>query len=330
MNKKLKLTIAIPIYKRPILLQKTLESIALNIEAHQFSFDIKIFLFDDSCSSINDSVVTWFIKKNLNVELVHIKNTNNVGIDKNICNALFIPESDFIWLMGEDDLIVNNAFLILDKYLNENVDFFAINYATVDNNYNTIRESNFPTLELDVTNTKKIDLNLFLKNYFIFTGFIGSCIYKKSIIDQNHYQKYLGSYFSHLSPFLLKREEWNIVIINEVLVKNRAENFSSFTWKKDALEVMFGMVNLVKNQNTNISKILLKDLELKLIEFQEIYKFKRLLSLRAEGIFNLKLFCKYYIPNFKNYFSKTIIAFLISIFPVSPLSILKTKIKKYI
>lgn len=330
MYNKLKLTIAIPIYKRPELLQKTLQSIALNIEVHQFSFDIGILLIDDSCSDINESVVSQFVKQNQNIELKYIKNSFNVGIDRNIGNALFLPESDFIWLMGEDDLIVNNAFFILDKYINENVDFLAVNYATVDNNYNTIRESNFPSLKLDKTNTNKIDINTFLKNYFIFTGFIGSCIFRKSIINQDHYQKYFGSFFSHLSPFLLKREKWDIVIINEVLVKNRAENFSSFTWKKDAFDVMFGMVNLVKNQNTNISKDIIKDLELKLIEFQEIYKIKRLLSLRAEGVFNLKLFCEYYIFNFKNYFLKTVMAFLISIFPVLPLSILKTRIKKYI
>jgi hypothetical protein len=125
----------------------------------------------------------------------------------------------------------------------------------------------------------------------------------------------------------MKRDTWNIGIINNALVYNRAEDFSSFTWKEDAFDVMFGMVNLVSNPNTDISPELKRTLLHRLVEFQEIYKIKRLLSLRAEKIFNYKIFKKYYFKNiYKNLF-KNVIIILISVFPTRPLKILKNLYK---
>jgi hypothetical protein len=329
LNHRVKLSIAIPIYKRPELLEKSLDSISIGLQSTSYNFDIDIFLIDDSCSDINSYVVNKFIANNNDTQITFVKNVINVGIDENICNALFLPNSDYVWLMGEDDLIHKNSFEILDKYLNNDYDFIAVNYATVNNNYNIMRESNFPNSNnIDLSYNHTVDLSTFLSNYFIYIGFIGSCIYKKSVINKEHYLKYLGSYFSHLSPFLIKRESWKIGVVNDILVYNRAEDFSSFTWKENAFDVMFGMVNLVSNPYTNISSDLKKTLLLSLIEFQEIYKFKRLLSLRAENIFTFKVFKKYYLKDIKINFFNTLNAFVISILPTSPLRLIKNIYKK--
>jgi GT2 family glycosyltransferase len=329
LNNKIKLTISIPIYKRPEFLKRALRSISNNINQKNYNFEIKIYLIDDSCTNINEEVVNNFIEENTTIDVKYIKNDKNVGIDKNICNSLFLPESDYIWLMGEDDLIVENSFQILDKYLKNDFDFIAVNYATVDNNYNVIRKSNFPyETSIPFTEYNIIDLLDFLNNYFIYIGFIGSCIYKKSIINNQHYKNYIGSYFSHLSPFLLKRENWKICIISNPLVCNRAEDFSSFSWKDDAFDVMFGMVELVKNPNTNLNNEFKRKLEIKLTEFQEIYKFKRLVSLRAEGILNKIIFYKYYFPLYKKNIFKTFYVFIISNLPIAPLKLIKKQFKK--
>lgn len=329
MKNRLKLTIAIPIFNRPEYLEKALDSITIGLRNKSYTFDIGILIIDDSCSNINDYVVNKFIDENKNTKISFVKNDINVGIDQNICNAIFFPDSDYVWLMGEDDLIDKKSFEVLDNYIYKDYDFIAVNYATVNNNYIIIRDSNFPnSSSINFLDKNTVDLSTFLSKYFIYIGFIGSCIYKKSLINKNHYSKYLGSYFSHLSPFLMKRDSWNIGIINETLVYNRAEDFSSFTWKENAFDVMFGMINLVSNPNTEISIELKKSLMLRLVEFQEIYKIKRLLSLRAEKIFSFKVLKKYYFNDIHKNLFKILIATVISLLPTRPLRFLKYLYKK--
>lgn len=322
-NGKLKLAISIPIYKRPELLEKSLKSISDAYYNGKYKFQFEIIIIDDSCTSINEDVIQRFVEFHKDFNISYVKNEFNIGIDRNIEKSLFLPETDYIWLLGEDDLIDKNAFLILDEILNINYDFIAVNYATVDNNYKILRNSNFPK---DDTLNTTLSYDLFLTKYFTLVGFIGACIYKKSILYNEHYKSYLGSYFSHLSPFLINKENWNIGKVDNILVYNRAENFSSFSWRDQAFDVMFGMVNLTLNRNTSIGELSNKLLRKKLITFQEIYSLKRLFSLRAEGILNFNVYKKYYKAYFIEFPIKSVFVLLISIFPISPLKFLKNNL----
>ncbi|KYC42764.1 glycosyltransferase [Scytonema hofmannii PCC 7110] len=105
MNKLL--TIAIPTYNRAELLDKQLAWIAQAIQG--FESDCEIFV-SDNCSTDN----TQEIIKKWQTQLSHItfksnRNSENLGVMPNIINCLKSATTKYVWAIGDDDPIENEA-----------------------------------------------------------------------------------------------------------------------------------------------------------------------------------------------------------------------------
>lgn len=112
MNKLL--TIAIPTYNRAELLDKQLAWIAQAIQG--FESDCEIFV-SDNCSTDN----TQEIIEKWQTQLSHItfkshRNSENMGVMPNIINCLKSATTKYVWAIGDDDPIENEAVpYILEK-----------------------------------------------------------------------------------------------------------------------------------------------------------------------------------------------------------------------
>ena len=126
-----KLSICIPTFNRSKYLENCLNSIFIAQKKNKLSFEV--------CVSDNnsDDKITHIIKKyNKKIKLVFNRNKKNIGVAKNIIKSVSMAKGEFVWLLGNDDLVLPKSFKFLKKIFNKNpdVDFFYINSFNIEKN----------------------------------------------------------------------------------------------------------------------------------------------------------------------------------------------------
>ena len=120
----LQLSICIPTFKRAKHLNNCLNSILLAKKAPGFDFEICIS--DNGSTDDTEKIVKRYIDK---LPIKYSKNAANLGIPRNFLKVVSIASGEFVWLLGDDDLLMPDAFLkiadLFDK--NQTCDFFYIN-----------------------------------------------------------------------------------------------------------------------------------------------------------------------------------------------------------
>lgn len=118
------LSICIPTYNRADHLGNCLNSIILSKKNEDLSFQICV-------SDNNSGDKTESIVRNAQsfMDIKYHKNTSNIGIARNFLNVVSMADGDFVWLIGDDDLLLPNALEELNKLIrgHQKVDFFYVN-----------------------------------------------------------------------------------------------------------------------------------------------------------------------------------------------------------
>ena len=128
----MKISICIPTFNHAEYLQNCLESIVSNNIPPELKCQVCI---SDNCSTDNTEVVVKSYKDKLNIK--YSKNKNNIGRTRNYLNVVNIADGEFVWLLGDDDLLHFNAISQLSSLLSEhkNCDFFYINASHLTTEY---------------------------------------------------------------------------------------------------------------------------------------------------------------------------------------------------
>lgn len=302
------LAVSIPTYKRPELLGRCLEALAKQCNPR----GVEIHVFDDSCSKINFGIYENLgqIYPNIHIHL----NQNNLGIDANIDQCISHPNTRFVWVIGEDDLVADGSIdLILKRLESVNPNYLFVNYQYISNDYKRKLEVALPEMPDGMCSAGAF----FEKNGWA-TGFLGANIVNRKNWDLRN-EDYLGTYFNHVGKIfsaLDPRDE--ILVIKEPLIFNRAESLNSFTWLKECFEVMEGfgfMANSLGIKRpiwSDYAKKCLKNYNEK-INFMNI---KSLLVLRAYGVYDIKKYRKHIME-----IKKSKIYLFISLLPIDILFI---------
>lgn len=119
-----KISICIPTFNRAKYLANCLHSIRLNNNISKVDFEVCV---SDNCSEDNTEDIVIAAQKD--IPIVYCRNSNNIGRVKNYLNVVEMAKGDFVWMIGDDDLLLPNALHELNKLISthENVDFFYIN-----------------------------------------------------------------------------------------------------------------------------------------------------------------------------------------------------------
>ena len=144
------LSICIPTFNRPIKLENCLNSLALQTNKN---FEVCV---SDNNSSYNVKKLINTFKKKLNIRFS--KNNKNIGFAKNLLKSTSMARKEFIWLLGDDDLLINSAVDSLLKKIEKNYecDFFWVNSFYL--NHNKLKK--FPNyLKTSPDNSKKFPRN---------------------------------------------------------------------------------------------------------------------------------------------------------------------------
>ncbi len=128
----MKISLCIPTYNRAHHLKNCLNSIIAVYKKTNFNFQVCI---SDNNSTDNTLDIVNEAKKEIDIK--YFKNEKNLGIPKNFINVVNMADGEFVWLIGDDDLLVNGSLNRLNNLIkqNPNVDFFYVNSFHLNTEY---------------------------------------------------------------------------------------------------------------------------------------------------------------------------------------------------
>ncbi len=118
-----KLSICIPTYNRSYHLKNCLNSILLNGNEIK---NVEVCISDNNSTDDTKKIVNFYKQY---IDINYHTNSENIGVAKNILKAVEISNSDFCWVIGDDDMLLKNS---VKEVLNlikrhEKVDYFYVN-----------------------------------------------------------------------------------------------------------------------------------------------------------------------------------------------------------
>jgi hypothetical protein len=269
------LAVAIPSYKRPELLWRNL--LALAPQCH--SNNVSINIFDDSCSDVNQLVYDQITAQWPCLE-IH-KNAKNLGIDRNIDQCVSIPQSDYVWMIGEDDLAAEGAIDAILERLETRPTYLFVNYQYISNDYSKLLH-----LAVKDLGAESLTAGEFFSRHGWATGFLGA-----NVVNRLHWDvestDYMGTYFNHVGKIFSQLKPSDTVeAIAQPMVYNRAESLDSFSWLNDCFEVYAGfgeMIERLVHRRPDWDPYA----QGCLANFMTIRDLKSVLVLRALGVYSL-------------------------------------------
>lgn len=119
-----RLSICIPTYNRAAHLANCLESIIAASATSRMNVQVCV---SDNCSTDDTAKVVDAARRR--VAITYHKNPVNVGRPRNYLNVVDLAEGEFVWLIGDDDLLMPNALESLSTLLDRHgeCDFFYVN-----------------------------------------------------------------------------------------------------------------------------------------------------------------------------------------------------------
>lgn len=301
------LAICIPTYRRPELLRRCILSAIAAAE----TCPIEIVVADDSLSDANAAVLRELTQAYPFVRWY--RNQKNLGIDLNIQHAVDLCESDFAWMIGEDDVFLAGVVARMHTRIqSSDAPFICANYQYVgddpEHGLGTAVEASFKA---------SIDRDIFIAEHLWVAGFIGACVVQKRNWVTTDPAPYAGSYFMHVGRIaeMLALAD-TVSVVAEPCVANRVQGRDTFTWKKDSYGVYFGFVQMCGQVGVR-APVLAPVMQQAASSFERRYRWLSLrlaMRLRSERGFDSAQFARYFRPGVVAD-RKRLMFFLISLMP---------------
>ena len=304
------LSISIPSYNQTEYLFAALQSISSETKNIN---NVEINISDNS--NYYDFKKNLFNKNNLNKRINHFKSKCK-SMDSNINNSINISNGEYVWIFGDDDLMMPGSLKQIIDYLNnKKPDILIVNSSSfIDEE--TVEKTRCKIKKNKTYSIGEEDNNIFLEEMAGYLTYIGSIIIKKNVWIKHFNSSYEGTYFSHLAVVIsAKLNKKNIHYFSNPSIKMR---LNSQTWTSSYFKIWnFNYPQLIWSFQSisNHSKR-------KVISRYPYLKISRLLSLKAYNKFNFHIYSDFFKNNKEiNLFNKFIF-FFIAISPRKIISLL--------
>jgi abequosyltransferase len=228
MNNRPLISIAIPTYNRATCLAGLLGCIA--IQANELKGLVEICV-SNNCSTDNTREIVTSFQKKYSGLISYNENKENLGADRNYLKVMEMSRGDFIWLLGDDDMIVDNGIkkviTLINRYCDENTGVIMLRYQDCFTNSATGEKKIFvDTTEKNKPQIYEIDLKdiigINLGNSFISTLLLNNYFTKKILSEERQIIKEAtGNYYVHTFLYqlmLLKYSQLKAIRFNEIII----------------------------------------------------------------------------------------------------------------
>lgn len=194
------LTICLPTYNRAKYLKMQLERFS-SIPSYMWN-DVRIFISDNCSTDETESIGKAYASKS-DFDIVYSKNEENLGMDGNFVTCFKSAKTKYVWLLGDDDIIIINELILIIE---------------------TLHAKEVGVMHLGIGRKEKDSITIynnsedFLKEIGIWISFISSNIVNTKFVKQINFEKYYGSYFTLIPLYLtaMIRVGFNIMV-NEMV-----------------------------------------------------------------------------------------------------------------
>ena len=191
---KVKLTIGIPSYNRSNNLIRTIRDLIYQVRSIKCQGDIEILISDNCSTDATYDRVRELMLKNNDIIIVYYKNNKNLGYDRNCDQVFKKSRGEFVWLMGDDDALLNSALEKVYKnlILYPLVNVIFVNYDIYNDDFSKIIGRS--RCKFDKSKDRSVVVTTH-NNYYAITNFSNSFV----------------------SSNVVRRESWNMMMKDEYL-----------------------------------------------------------------------------------------------------------------
>jgi len=246
------LTIAIPTYNRCVFLTQLLEVLSPQLVGET---RVEVLISDNSSPDDTPAVVGSFREKGLSIR--YKRNETNIGADANFLQCYQMALGEYVWIIGDDDVIVPGAMLQVLRVLEKR------EYDLVGVSGYGFRDIYVPPDPTRLKERMTVFPNAIDYALRVYTGlaFIsGNIIRKEKIESKPHlnFGDFVGTNLIHLSwTYTLLSMEPKCILLRDPLVAIKNENTGGYgTCKVFGKNIRF-MIRQVLGEESQIGRALL-------------------------------------------------------------------------
>jgi abequosyltransferase len=295
------LTVAIPSNNKTELLDIAIESIVSQLRVDS---NCEICISDNSTGNTTESLV-----KNKYVSLRQMsyhRSFDSPSLDENVNNVVQLSRGDYIWLFGDDDIIVDGA---LDKIINNLMEFspdiLILNSLSFD-------QSGIIETSRTVLDKSKIygptDNDNFLIELGGYLTYLGGIVIRRELWLKYFRQEMVGSYFAHIDTVCRAKIDSTASYMADPAIKMRLH---SQTWTSKHYEIWNVLYPKVIWNLEGYSDCAKSSVTPQVL----INSLKSMLSSRAYGRFNIAIYREVILNSAEADNIAKIIGYLIAILP---------------
>ena len=239
------LTIAIPTFNRAGYLELCLKSISeeiLNLEECLRGL-VEVYVSDNASSDNTCEITSKYQLLNVN-EIKVVRNDSNIGADKNIAQCYDSATTEYVWILGDDDLVLPGGLaMVLESLISHEIDILYLNNFWFTDSYT---ERPFSRNRRGVL--KFEEALPFASRTNVMLTFISALVVRRGVgLDLRHgLMESRLVQFSWILPLL--RDGKCFAVIEDIVVAARGSNSGGY-----------GLVNVFGNNLVKITNEILKD-----------------------------------------------------------------------
>ena len=249
MIKKPLITVGIPTYNRCNELDNSIKAIYNEIVS--LDQEIELLISDNNSNDNTKEIVKNWSKK---LNITYIKNSKNIGFDRNVDNVMKNASGDYVLIMSDDDILIKDSLnLYLDalKEVEEATVFIGkarfMNYDLTQESFD-FRDKAFDNFKDTKMYFFKNGEQLFSFSKKFFCG-ISGLMFKKDNYLKEDLDDFKDSQFIHSAAIfkILSKKESKVCVINKhCFLYRMGENDSNKIKNADNIFLVgFGLLNLL-------------------------------------------------------------------------------------
>ena len=221
------LTISIPTHNSAHYLDQALNSI---INEPGLGSDYEIVLSDNSLTLETQNL---YKKKYIQYSgIKYHRSLNFDSLDANVNRSVELANGEYVWIFGDDDLIVPGAIKSIIRHLKNHQPSILVVNSQSFNQKGIIEKRRVPIKNNLVYGVEENDI--FLANFGSYLTYLGAIVVKKNLWMQNFDNAKIGSYFAHLDVLFKLKRNRIAHFLSKDCIKMR---LGSQTWTGKSFEI---------------------------------------------------------------------------------------------